>query len=169
MKTNKIIMLLTFFMFLPVITSCSVDKDKNGKDDRVESQGIYWINVPGKEEQRNESITITNVKDDKHGTISGSVYSKTVDKVFYFISQDVTFSEYEGNIWYTNVRCTDGVIRRIFFRRTGIGNYVSSGSVNLGAEVLGNGGSAGYSWTYTVYNEYGRITYCIYDTYNYLK
>ena len=169
MKKRKLISLLPILICLPIVTGCNADKDKNGKDDREESQGTYWINVPGYEDQRNEAITISEVKDESHGKIAGSIYSKTSNKVYTFNLQDVSISEFEGNIWYTNVRCTDGVTRRVFFRRTGLGNYVSTGSVNLGVDVLGSGGSAGASWTYSVYDEYGRITYCIYDTYQYLK
>lgn len=173
-RKNKIWMLgvlatVIFTAFSVVLAGCSADKDKSGIDDRVESQGTYYISVPGYEDIRQESITISSVKDEFSGTLNGSIYASSVDKTFSFTSQQVTMYEYEGNIWYAWVKCTDGVTRRVYFRRTGLGSYLGSGSVSIGVDVLGSGGSVGAGWSYAVYNEYGRITYCIYDIYTYTK
>lgn len=150
------------------LLSCNSDKDKNGLDDRIESQGTYRISVPGHEGERQESITISNVRDEFTGTLSGSVYA-SIGKTFYFHSQSTTMKEYEGNIWYAWVTCIDGVKRRIYFRRTGIGSYLGSGNVTLGGQIMGTGASVGFGWNYSIYNEYGRITYCIYDKHSYTK
>lgn len=147
------------------LTSCDSDKDDNGIDDRVESEGVYRIDVDGYENVRNEYIEIVKVSDESSAKIKGSIYAANVDETYYFYSQDVTIREFEGNIWYATVDCTDGARRRIYFRRTGIGDYVSTGGVSLGF----SGAEAGINWTTTTYNEYGRITYCIYSSYTYVK
>lgn len=169
-KRNKTLMcaLVMAASASAMLLSCNSDKDKNGIDDRIESQGTYYISAPGHESERHESITISDVKDEFTGRLSGSVYA-SIGKTFYFHPQSTTMKEYEGNIWYAWVTCTDGARRRIYFRRTGLGSYLGSGSVSLGAQVMGTGGSAGFSWNYSVYNEYGKITYCIYDKHSYTK
>lgn len=166
-------MLLIFCTMLFVFAACDPDKDKNGVDDRKESEGTYLISVTGQEHIRRESFTISNVQANLSGNIEGSIYSEQTKTTYTFTSQTVTIREYEGNIWYGWVNCTDGYDRRIYFRRTGIGDYVATGSVNIGGEGhagdVGGGGNIGIGYTYTVYNEYGHVTYAMYDVYSYTK
>lgn len=59
------------------LTSCDSDKDDNGIDDRLESAGVYRIDVDGYENVRNEYIEIVKVSDESSAKIKGSIYAAT--------------------------------------------------------------------------------------------
>lgn len=167
MRKKRVLGFICTFASVGMICSCSsfVDKDKNGLDDRVESQGIYCISVAGSESSRNEYINVQKVENEKEAYLSGSIYSQTANKTYYFNYQRVDVSEYQGNVWYCWVKYTDNASRRVYFMRSGIGSYIASGSFSLGAA----GATIGAGWTYTVYDEYGRVLYCVYDNLSYTK
>lgn len=177
-KSSRNLLLVTIVALLltlvcGIFAGCKVDKDKNGKDDRDESCGKYHVFVSEKPRLHDETITISNVKDEFTGTLEGSIYSLPYDETLYFDSQTVHISEFKGNLWQGWVQCTDGTWYRIYFNRSGLGSYLGTGSfnINLGADIKDYGGDVGFggSWTYSVYNEYGRILYCMVDGYTYTK
>lgn len=144
-----LIVLCLFFM-----TGCS-NKDLSN------SNGTYTINIAGREDQRQESVTIKNTKATLKATVSGSIYYDD-STIYKFDNQEVTIRQYEGALWYGKVKCTDGVERVVFVMRSG-DNQVSSVGVDLSAFSCGVGISV------PVYNEYRSINYLIYHEYSYLK
>lgn len=170
LKTNKsrilalVICAMVFVLCLCGLTACA----------DTESNGTYTINLAGS--GRSESIVVTNADKASNqkitGKISGSIYNKEKDEVYTINKQSVTLRQYEGNLWYCKVTCTNGYSETIFAYREGTGKRYSQGYINItaGVDFIADG-SIEISIPYEVsYNaDYDSLNYLNYLGVDYLK
>ncbi|WP_413852776.1 hypothetical protein [Candidatus Ruminimicrobium bovinum] len=156
MKRNKVMKMVNLFVCITLL--CVVTLGLVSCSD-PDSDGSYVIDVAGHEDERRETIYVTNANDSLKANVNGSIYAE--GNTYRFESQEITLAQKAGDLWYARVRCTDGIERVIYAVRHGAGTYLTSGSVNI----------AGYGcgFSYIVYDEYDSVNYLSYAGYDYLK
>lgn len=159
-KIKKCFTVALFTLAIITLIGCS-----NSHPDIRNSNGSYSINVVGKENERKETIHVTESDKNFSAVVKGRIYyrhSNNTENIFQFNSQRVTLKQKEGSVWYAKVKCTDGEVRVIFAIRSG-SNQI--GSVGFGGEAFGFGGNVHFP----IYKHYKHINYLIYAGYDYLK